>query len=111
MARVPVTPTRQAAEAIDVLAGLIRRGRHRRGWTQAQLAERIGVTAKTVHSLEAGSPTVALGTVFNAADVTGVRLFDAEGDELHRLRALNRDTVGLLNRRVRPCAIAVDDDF
>lgn len=111
MSRVPVVPTHQAADAIDVLAGLIRRGRHRRGWTQAQLAERIGVTAKTVHAIEAGSPTVALGTVLNAADVTGVRLFDAEGDELHRLRARGRETVGLLSRRVDPRTVEVDDDF
>lgn len=111
MPRVPVVPTRQAADAIDVLAALIRRERHRRGWTQAQLAERIGVTTKTVHAIEAGSPTVALGTVLNAADVTGVRLFDAEGDELHRLRARGRETVGLLSRRVDPRTVEVDDDF
>ncbi|MGL4176820.1 MAG: helix-turn-helix transcriptional regulator [Dermatophilaceae bacterium] len=111
MPRVPVVPSRQAADAIDVLAGLIRRGRHRRGWTQAQLAERIGVTAKTVRAIESGSAAVALGTVLNAADVTGVRLFDAEGEELHRLRARGRETIGLLKRRVDPRTPEVDDDF
>ena len=38
----------------EVLANTIRAAREARGWTQADLAERIGVTRKTINTVENG---------------------------------------------------------
>lgn len=100
-----------AQEALSVLGTRIRIARADKGWTQRQLAERIGSQQKTISAIESGQPSVAVGTVFKAAAMVGVRLFDAEGDELARLRRRGEETVGLLPRRVRPRELTVDDDF
>ena len=38
----------------DVLANGLREARAARGWTQADLAERVGVTRKTINTVENG---------------------------------------------------------
>lgn len=100
-----------AMDAVSALGLQIRAARTHKGWTQKQLAERIGSQQKTISAIEAGKATVAIGTVFEAAAMAGVRLFDAEGDELARLRRRGEETVGLIPRRVRPRSMDVDDDF
>lgn len=100
-----------ATDAVAALGAQIRIARTRKGWTQKQLADRIGSQQKTISAIESGKTGVAVGTVFNAASMAGVRLFDAEGDELARLRRRGEETAGLIPRRVRPREISVDDDF
>lgn len=41
----------------------------------ASLAERVGVSAPTITKIERGSPSVAIGTVFEAARLVDVELF------------------------------------
>jgi transcriptional regulator with XRE-family HTH domain len=101
-------PTRDAAV---VLGAQIARARRSRGWTAEELGERIGVSSRTVSKLEHGSPTVTLGTAFEAATVLGVPLFGAEGPELAILARRGRDTLALLPSRVHRGRGPVDDDF
>ena len=63
------------ADAVCVLGASIRAARLRRGWSVALLAERVGVTAQTISRIERGASGVAIGTVFEAAHVTGVELY------------------------------------
>jgi transcriptional regulator with XRE-family HTH domain len=97
-------------EAARVLGGRIRLARHARGWTLAELAERVGVNRNTLLKVETGDPSVRLGVAFEAAVVTGVPLFDPDP----RLRARERTNVeeqlALLPTRARPLP-EVDDDF
>lgn len=100
MSKRSVSPNPEAAEAIRLLGQLIRRGRHGRGWSVESLATRVGVSAKTIASIEAGSPGASIGTVLNAAVVVGVRLFGMERDELVEARRRGDELLALLPSRV-----------
>ena len=102
----------QTVDAVQVLGVQIARARRERGWTAEELAQRVGVSVRTVSNLEHGSPKVAIGIAFEAATLLGVSLFGADGPELARLARQGRETLALLPSRVRtrPEA-AVRDDF
>jgi putative transcriptional regulator len=62
----------------DELSNQIRAFRKERGWTQAQLAEVMGVSRKTVNTIENGifSPSVVVALKFSKAlDLPVERLF------------------------------------
>lgn len=105
----PLYPSAQ--NALTVLGDRIRIARHAKGWTAAKLAQAANVSRPTVLAVEAGRPTVAVGTVFTLAHLAGVRLFGADELELARLRREGRDTLALLPSRVDPGPIGIDDDF
>lgn len=96
-----------ASEAVRVLGEGIRAGRLRRGWSVAILAERVGVTAQTITRIERGAPGVAIGTVFEAAHLTGVELFGGQRDLVGRIVA---NELALLPQRGRGRREA-DNDF
>jgi transcriptional regulator with XRE-family HTH domain len=100
MAKRPVVPTPEAAEAIAILGQQIRRGRQRKGWSVASLAERVGVSPPTITAIEAGNPGTSIGNVLNAAVTVGVRLFGADRDELIALRRRGQEVIALLPQRV-----------
>lgn len=99
-----------AIEAARVLGGRIRLARHARGWTIAELAERVGVNRNTMQKVEAGDPSVRLGVALEAAVVTGVPLFDADLRSAGIEAAGVRQQLALLPARSRPLP-TVDDDF
>ncbi len=101
MARRTVAVTRASEDAIAVLGNQIRAARARRAWTQADLAARVGVTQKTMHAIESGSPSVSIGNVFNAAFTVGVNLFGLDGADLARARRQGEETLALLPARIR----------
>lgn len=101
---------RVVRHAAQLLAAQVRAGRIERGWTIAQLAERAGVSEKTVRKVEHGDLGVALGTALDCAVLVGVSLFY---DDERRLAAeAERGRAPLLRRRVRPTAAPeIDLDF
>jgi transcriptional regulator with XRE-family HTH domain len=100
MPKRQVVPVPEVEEAIRVLGQQIRLGRHRKGWTAESLAARIGVSPRTVTSIESGSPGTSIATVLNAAVAVGVRLFGADRDELVAMRRRGEDIAALLPSRV-----------
>lgn len=98
-------------DATLVLGMQIGQARRARGWTAQDLSQRVGVSPRTISSIEHGVPTVAIGVVFEAATLLGIRLFGAEGAELTRLVREGRDMLALLPSRVRPSREPVRDDF
>ena len=97
--------TRQVCAALGTEVARVRRERR---WSQAELAERIGVSLGTVRAVERGVPSVTLGVAFEAAAVLGIDLLG--GSELAAERtAANRRALALLPQRVR--AKDVHDDF
>lgn len=101
----------QTRDAVAVLGAQVALARRERGWTAAELGERVGVSARTISSLENGSPSVAIGVVFEAATMLGIALFGVEGPELSRLARHGRETLALLPSRVYRRLEPVDDDF
>ncbi len=98
-----------AVEAARLLGQRVAAARRERRWTLAELAERVGVSVVTLRKVEAGDPTVALGTAFEAATLVGVALFHEDPAR----RALEAEVVGarlaVLPASVRPRQ--VDDNF
>jgi DNA-binding XRE family transcriptional regulator len=112
LTRRAIAVTRASHEALRLLGAQIKQARHAQGWTQTDLASRIGITQKTMHAIETGSPTVSIGSVFNAAFTVGVNLFGLEGTDLARARRQGEDTLALLPARVRKPVTKDDaDDF
>jgi transcriptional regulator with XRE-family HTH domain len=101
-----------AVEAARLLGARIRLARRERRWSQAELAERAGITARTIYKIEHGDLSVGLGAAFEAAALLGVPLFHAErsqlGSDLDRTEARS----ALLPRPTRARSTdEVNDDF
>ena len=96
--------------ALRVLGRSIVEGRHRQRWTQADLAERVGVSRRTIANIEAGSPSVSVGSVLEAAALAGVPLLGGN-DESRRALAEAGVRQALLPSRVDRVRGEVDDDF
>lgn len=103
--------SRYSREAADLLGQLIRRARIERKMTTAQLAERGGFSRGLVQRIEKGDPGCAIGAVFEAAAIVGVRLFDADQAALSTLIETNRTVLSLLPQSARAARIETKDDF
>ena len=100
--------------AVSILGTQIAARRRDLGWTAAQLAGRLGITAQLVSRIEKGSPSTAVGTVLEAAVVCGVPLFAPDAHtsaDLDVLAERQRRDLTLLPARVRRTAIEVPNDF
>jgi transcriptional regulator with XRE-family HTH domain len=80
-------PVKRAIEKFGADLGLARR---RRRFSQASMAERIGVSVASWRRLEKGDPSLAWGTVVRALHVLG------DLDKVTELMDTPRDTMGLL---------------
>lgn len=87
--------------------------RRQRGWSAAELAERLGATRVTLGKIERGDPSVGLGLAFEAAALVGVPLFREDPGSLAADLTGAREKLALLPERVRaprgPAGVV--DDF
>jgi len=100
----------RTSEALRLLATSIRAARISRGWTEAELAERVGVSRATIANVEAGRSGVAIGTVLEAAILVGVPLFAEDDDRRRTFAELKHAELALLPATARPRR-KIDDDF
>ncbi len=91
---------------MQILGESVRAGRLRRGWSVANLAERVGVSTPTITKIERGNPSVAIGTVFEAARLVGVELFGGNEDLVGQVV---RNELALLPQRGRARRKASND--
>lgn len=98
-------------EAALLLGAEIRLARRERGWSQAELADRVGITSRTVSKIEHGDLRVGLGTAFEAAALVGVPLFHADRSRLSVDLDRAEARSALLPRPSRSHAGDVNDDF
>ena len=101
--------SRSTVEAARLLGRRIALARRERRWTVAELAERVGSSETTIRKVERGDPSVALGTVFEAAALVGVPLFSDDPTTLARESERVEARLAVLPRRVR--RRHVDDEF
>lgn len=103
------TPTAKTRDVVRILGAQISAARTRRRWTAVRLAEQINVSLPTLRKIERGEPSVAIGSVLDAAVAVGVPLF---GSDVDRLAEHLEDRIALLPRRVMPVGDeGLDDDF
>ncbi len=93
-----------------LLGTRIREARTARGWTQRELAERVGTTPATIGKVERGDLTVGVGLAFDAAVLVGVPLFVEDRSRLAAEADRAGEVLALLPRRVRSDR-QVDDAF
>ena len=103
--------SRYSRDAAVLLGQLIRRERIERKRTVEELAERAGLSRGLVRRIEKGDPGCAIGAVFEAAAVVGVRLFDADQPRLTQAIGANTAILTLLPKAVRMPRIEAKDEF
>ena len=103
--------SRYSRDAAILLGQLIRRSRIERQHTAEELAERAHLSRGLVLRIEKGDPGCAIGAVFEAAAIVGIRLFDADQTMLTDMVRANKTTLALLPQAVRTSKIEVKDDF
>jgi len=96
---------------MGLLGAQIRLARLQRRMTQVELAERLGVSHMTMTKIEQGDLSVSVGSVFEAAAIAGVTLFDADPDRRAGESRRVRDLMALLPDAVRERPGRVRDDF
>ena len=103
--------SRYTREANALLGEQIKLGRKQRKWSEANLAERAGISRATVQKIEKGDMSCAIGLVFEVATLTGVPLFEPDRAALARQRDRIQDKIALLPKRIRAKQEVVYDDF
>ena len=111
MATIPRAYSRYAKEANALLGEQIKLGRKRRRWSEANLAERAGISRATVQKIEKGDMRCAIGLVLEVASLVGVTLFEPDRDALARQRERAQDKLALLPKRIRAKQEVAYDDF
>ena len=111
MARKVREPLPVTQDALAILGAQIAAARREIGWTAAELAARVGVSAPLISRIENGYPTSQIGTVFDAAVLCGVPLFSPDPTTVGRLAQAERTKLALMPRRVRSRSVELDDDF
>lgn len=103
----------QSREALTLFATLLETARRERRMSQAELAERAGVSRATAQAVLKGEPQVAIGTVFEIAALLGVPLFNVEPGDRHltEYRQWLEDRLALLPRHIHPPKAGIDDNF
>lgn len=97
--------------ALVTLGKLIHAARSDRAFSQAELAERLGVARQTVIAIEKGDSAVAIGTVFEAAFLLGIPLFSDNQQQLSKWQTILTGFSALLPKRTRQKKQKVSDDF
>lgn len=94
-----------------MLGKQIRLARKQRKWTEAELAERSGISLSTIKRIEKGDITCSVGLVFEAATLVGVNLFGGRDISHEDLTQRLDDKIALLPKVIRNTMQKVDDDF
>ena len=105
------TYSKHTTEAAVLLGRLIRLGRKERKLTAEELAERTGVSRKTLQRIERGDPKVEIGIVFEAATIVGINLFDADDGRLTQKIERAEDKIALLPKHIHKSSKGVRDEF
>lgn len=97
-------------EALALLGQMIRLGRTERKISAEELAARAGISRTLLQRIESGNPGSAIGAVFEAAAIAGVKLFEAGPQSMTDQLAATQGKLALLPR-ARKARKAVKDDF
>ena len=105
------TYSRYTQEAGQLFGNLIRLKRKERRMTQAELAERAGISIGTMRKIEQGDLKCEVGLFFEVAVLVGVRLFEIDTLPMNLLAERVEDKLALLPKRINKQKTEVRDDF
>ncbi len=105
------TYSKYALEAAALMGEQIKLGRKQRHWTEKNLADRAGISRATLQKIENGEMSCAVGLVFEAATLVGVKLFEPGDMRLSQHIEHTRDKIALLPQRIKAKTKTVHDDF
>lgn len=88
-------------DGVEVLGQVVAAERRHQRRTAADLAERAGISRDTLHRVERGDPTVAVGTVLELLVLLGVPLFGEDAEGLAAEVVAGRRLLALLPARIR----------
>jgi len=80
--------SRATKSTVLYLGELIRLARKERGFSQQELADRLGTSRMKINRIEAGNPKVSIGSVFEACFVLGIPLMGGDEKHIHNLSML-----------------------
>ena len=98
-------------EAATLLGQLIKLERQKRRWSTDELAERAGISRRTLLKIEKGEPGCTIGLVFETAALVGIPLFESDSRSLASQLARTAEMLALMPKKIRVDEKAVDDDF
>jgi transcriptional regulator with XRE-family HTH domain len=105
------TYSRSTREAGHLLGNLVRLRRKERSMTQAELAERAGISIGTLRKIEQGDLKCEIGLVFEVAVLVGVKLFEVDNIPMELLAERVEDKLALLPKRMDKHDAEAKDDF
>lgn len=105
------TYSKYAQDAVVLMGEQIKLARKQRRWSEKNLADRVGISRATLQKIENGEMGCAVGLVFEAAALVGVKLFEPDNVPLSIHIERTRDKIALLPQRIKATKKAVRDDF
>ena len=108
----PVLPLGYTSrKVIEYFGQLIRTARKERGMTEAELADRMGVSRSTLRRIQDGDPGAAIGSYMEAAIILGIPVMGGDKENIRNMTTLLSYMNKLLPERAQGKVIEVDDDF
>lgn len=102
---------KQTKEAARLFGSLIELARKKRAFTTTEVAERAGISRRTLRRIENGDLRSEIGLFFEVAVIVGVPLFGAEPRMLQNELAHAREKLSLLPKNIHKPRRGVKDDF
>lgn len=103
--------SRYAADAAVLMGRLIRKARTEKRIAAEEFAIRAGLSRGLLRRIENGDLGCAIGAVFEAAAVAGVRLFDFDQKEITTAISSNNEVIALMPKAIHTPKPKAKDDF
>ena len=97
--------------SLNILGDMIKCARLERRLSQDNLAKRLNRSRYTVMAIEKGDPNVAIGVVFEAATIVGVRLLENDKMSLQKLSNTVSNFAAVLPKKAKQKIEKYNDDF
>lgn len=111
MAKLRRNYSSRTIQALKVFALQIQVARKQRGWSEAELAERVGTSRPTIRQIEQGNPATGLGLYFEVATLLGIPLLAEDEAALKSSEDRLGLQLALLPKRITKDEGGVFDDF
>lgn len=111
MAKLKRNYSSRTMHALKIFALQIQVARKQHGWSEAELAERVGASRPTIRQIEQGNPATGLGLYFEVATLLGLPLFAEDEAALKSSEDRLGLQLALLPKRISKDEGEVFDDF